>query len=126
MFIYSEQHVEFWPSRQSTDDSDSSKLSKRILLHNPFRNKCPNHVLINIASGLVDDDKNNCVNAKDVGEKLLSLIAGSSFGKLQIPRRKKKSLEVIFLHALFWNYSATYGDICLRYVRFVQKWYSPC
>ncbi|GBN44332.1 hypothetical protein AVEN_40041-1 [Araneus ventricosus] len=50
---------------------------------------CHKHLLIDIASGLVANDKANCDNAKDVGEKLLSLIAGGSFGEVKLQREKR-------------------------------------
>ncbi|GBM34272.1 hypothetical protein AVEN_252997-1 [Araneus ventricosus] len=84
-FISSEQHVEFRPSRQSRDASDLLKLFN-WLLHNPLNVSCPKHLLINM--GLVADNKTNCDNSEDVGEKLLSSIAGGSFGEVKLQREK--------------------------------------
>ncbi|GBN06081.1 hypothetical protein AVEN_240162-1 [Araneus ventricosus] len=78
-----------WPSRQLRDDSDMVKLSNWLLLHNPLNVSSPKHLLINIASGFVADDKTSCDNAKD-GEKLQSSISGDSFGEVKRKRKKKE------------------------------------
>ncbi|GBN29562.1 hypothetical protein AVEN_132358-1 [Araneus ventricosus] len=88
-FVSSEQHVEFRPSRESRVDSDLVKLYNWLQLHNPLNVSCPKHLLINIASGLVADDKTNCGNARDVEEKLLSSIAGGSFWEVKLQREKR-------------------------------------
>ncbi|GBM12507.1 hypothetical protein AVEN_31427-1 [Araneus ventricosus] len=88
-FVSSEQHVEFRPSRESRDDSDLVKLSAWLLLLNLLNAICPKHLSINIGTGLVADNKTNYDNSKDVGEKLLSSIAGGSFGEVKLQRKKK-------------------------------------
>ncbi|GBN83680.1 hypothetical protein AVEN_23973-1 [Araneus ventricosus] len=77
-----------WPSRQFRDYSDMVKLSNWLLLHDPLNVSCPKLLLINTASGLVAYDKTNYDNAKD-GEKLLSSIAGGSFGEVKCRREKR-------------------------------------
>ncbi|GBN69305.1 hypothetical protein AVEN_176638-1 [Araneus ventricosus] len=60
----SSEHVEFSPSRESQDDSDLVKLFNWLLLHNPLNVSCRKHLLIDIVSGLLANDKVNCDNAK--------------------------------------------------------------
>ncbi|GBM04545.1 hypothetical protein AVEN_93949-1 [Araneus ventricosus] len=88
-FVSLEQHVEFWPSRKSRNDSDLVKLSNWLSLHNLLNVICPKHLLINIAIEFDADDKTNCDSGKDVGEKFLSSIAGGSFGELKLLREKR-------------------------------------
>lgn len=74
-------------------DSDLTKLSDWLLLNSHFDNQPPKHLLMNIASWLVADDKTICDNAKDVGEQFLSSITGCSFGEVKLQRKKSYTIS---------------------------------